>query len=439
MYLNALLPLVFVLAFIALALNNADDLGPAWSTATAAASRAAATVRPSFTHNNMASAAQTAAGVAATGASAGTSPGTPAATGGRNQPPPPPPNPFVRAAREHVEPFLDKSDQLVSGTTIARDANDVPAFGFVRHIILEVVASGGDAGGNPAVANEDSPWNVLQSIAMLDTNGNQLFGPLDGFSTYLANKWGAYVFVSDPASGPRFDDVDADGNFSFLLRVPIEIAQRDGLGALANTHSNASYKLNYTLNDPSRVYDTQPDTLPSVRVRCWLEAWTQPPVTDIRGFPNALVPPALGTAQYWSKSTINVLAGEQRLRLTRMGNLIRNIVFVLRDQDPKRVTGAFPDPFRLELDGIPIVNIGRGVQRQYMAERSGNALDAGVIVLDYTHDLLLRMGNEMRDLYIPTSNASRLELVGTFGAEGVLDVLTNDIAPSGDVYLPLDA
>jgi hypothetical protein len=150
--------------------------------------------------------------------------------------------------------------------------------------------------------------------------------------------------------------------------------------------------------------------------------------------PNMTTPPAMGTTQFWSKSVFNVNAGDQRIRLTRVGNLIRNLLFIFRNATPARISTAFPDPVRVEWDGKILFNMGSLIWQHYMRERNQLTADTGVFAYQATFDLDYKPGNEMRDQYIPTTQATRLELVGSFGVAGTLTVLTNDVAPAGDVY-----
>lgn len=348
-------------------------------------------------------------------------------------------NPFVRAAVEHVEPFDDRSILLTTAGATAVGPVDVAAFGYARHILMLVEATGGVGGGATVAAHEDSPWRAIRDIAITDVNGVPIVGPLSGHDVYLVNKWGAYNFDQDPINSPAYSapvlGAGASGNFSFMLRVPLEIAGRDALGALPNMNSAATYKLAFTVAPATEIYTTAPaTTLPTVRVRSFLEAWSQPPQADLRGVPNQTTPPALGTTQFWSKSVFNINAGEQRIRLTRMGNLIRNLLFIFRNATPVRNSTNFPDPIRLEWDGKVVFNEARLILLHYMRERNGIAPDTGVFALQYTHDMDYKPGNELRDLYIPTSQATRLEMTGSFGVAGTLTVLTNDVAPAGDVY-----
>lgn len=340
-----------------------------------------------------------------------------------------PTNVFTRAAREHTEPFFSRTHADFGTAQIQAGPIDVPAFGYMSHVLVKVTATGGADGLAAVAGHEDGPWNILASISLEDTNGATIVAPMDGYSLYLANLAGAYAFETDAASAPEFLGIaDAtDGNLSFILRLPVQICQRDALGALPNQQANATYKVRYTLATSAAVYTVAPDTLPDVTVSLFLEAWTQPPATALDGSPNMQEPPARGTLQNWTRQQINTQAGVQKHRLTRVGNLIRTLVFVFRTTTDRDTTN-WPTALRFELDGYPLHNnLDRDVWRRHMWERYGRTLPTGVFVLDFTHDLDGRPGNEMRDLWLPTTPGTKLEIEGNFGAEGVIDVLTNDV------------
>jgi len=352
------------------------------------------------------------------------------------------PNPFVRASEEQFFPFDDRT-MVMTANAVQVGPIDVPATGYLRHVVLLVSATGGVGGAANVAAHEDSPWRALSDISLTDTNGAQIVGPLDGYELMLANRWGAYAFETDPKQGPEYVapavGAGATGSFAFMLRIPVEIAGRDALGALPNMNASNTYKLTYTLAASTRVYTVAPaTTLPSVRIRAGIEAWAPPPPADQRGVPNITVPPAMGTTQNWTRTQINSNAGDQRIRLPRVGQLLRNLVLIYRDTATGlRNTASIPDPIRVELDRNVLTNEWRDYRRRLMRERYTqplDAFDAGVVVLDFTHDLDYKPGNEMRDLYLPTSQATGLEILGSFGAAGTLTVLTNDVAPGGDVF-----
>lgn len=344
-------------------------------------------------------------------------------------------NPFTRATREVVEPFGEAQRVLSAALQNVSDV-EVPPFGFLRNIVAMVDATGGAGGG--AVAHEDAPWNVLQDVQVTDTNGRPLSGPVTGFDLYLKEKWlPGSAFDSNLTNSPYFQAVDANGNFRFLLRIPVEVSIRDALGSLPNQNASAEYRLSYSIAPSTVIYTAAPvGNLPTIRVRFYLEAWSPAEAADPNGVANLTHPPAEGTTQHVVKSTPVVQAGEQRVRLTRVGNMIRGLILVLRSNaaPPLRTTDDFPQQFRIEWDTRNLAVIDRDLLRHYMWERSGYQPDAGVIVLDFAHDFDGRTGNEIRDQWLPTTGATRLDIVGTFGAAtGALQVITNDVAPAASI------
>lgn len=348
--------------------------------------------------------------------------------------------PFVRAAQEHIEGFLDVSQQIgASGIPLA--PVDLPAYGFVRGVYIEVTATGGS--GTVAVAKGDAPFTALTDISIMDVNGAPIVGPLDGYDVLLANKYGGYRRVNTQRH-PDFKAVQTDGTFSFLIYVPIEVNQRDGLGSLANLNAASSYKLRATVAAASSVYSTNPTTLPTVRVRAWLDAWTQPAATDLAGNAQATQPPAHGTTSFWSKNVVNVSAGAQTIKLQRVGNLIRDMILIYRDTNGVRNSTNFPAPLDLYWDTRLLKSYQPIVWRSDMSERfslynttadAADGLNTGVFVHDFMHEFDGKAGVELRDGWLPTVQSTRLELNGVFGAAGTLTVLTNDVAPQGEVFV----
>lgn len=350
-----------------------------------------------------------------------------------------PANPFIRSSQEII---LQGDQRTVQITAAPQPFGpiDIPAAGYMAHIVLEVIAAGGVGGAATVAITEDAPFNVLRDITLTDVNGRPIQGLVDGHDLFLENVVGGYTFMTDPRQDPETYvapavGAGASGDFRFKLRVPVQLTGRDGLGALPNMNAAQTYKLSYTVAASSAIYSTAPaTTLPSVTIRCWLEAWALPGDRDLRGNPNTMAPPALNTTQFWAKSVLEHGAGDVRLQLPRRGNLIRNLIFIERTLAGARTTTNFPDPLRFEWENRNVFVASRSLLRSYFWERSGVALPTGVFALDYTHDLDYRIGDEMRDLYLETHGGSKLEIIGSFGAAGRLTVLTNDVTPAGDVY-----
>lgn len=368
--------------------------------------------------------------------------------------------PFIRASMEHREPCgIDVQRQLLTSGAQDLGVFDVPAYGYVRSLVLVVSGTGGT--GSP-VFYEDGPFSVLQNVALTEPNGAVIAQFNSGYELFLANKWGGYAnpIGADARMAPT-TSTDATGNFAFVLRIPIELSGRDGLGALPNQNAAATFKLRMSLASGAAaatgpLYTTAPTAQPTVRVQVYLEAWDQPEVA-VAGMTNQVTPPAMNTTQFWSAQIYNVGAGAQTNRLTRVGNYVRNLIFICRTAATGlRATGQtnWPDPLSVILDARPIDTASKTLWTEQMWRRSGyggrapytattvaetkdaaGSLDSGVFVLDFTHEFDQSIGQENRDLWLPTLGSSRLELQGIFGAACTVTVLTNDVAIAGPVFL----
>ena len=368
--------------------------------------------------------------------------------------------PFVRATVEHTEPTSYDVSQLLGTGAITLPDVVIPAYGFLRAIKLVVTTS---AGAGAAVFSADAPFNVLQNIILQEPNGAQIANFPSGYDLYLANKYGGYWHGNDPRiSGNQTFNLTG-GLFSFTLRIPIELNLRDAVGSLPNQNSGAQFRVKMNLaasatgTGASTPYTTQPaTTFPTVRIRAFAEEWDQPE-DNTDGRPNQTVPPALNTTQYWSRQDFPVNAGQAQIRLTRVGNLIRNLIFVFRDASTGQRTAdaTWPDPLTVYYDTRPLDIISRGVWIDRIYERYGYgaqlgntnsaagtalALDSGggresaVWPLDFCHEFGGFVGRELRDLWLPTLSSTRLEVQGTFPA-GTLSVLTNDVTIADNVWL----
>lgn len=365
--------------------------------------------------------------------------------------------PFVRASARHREPTGIDVSKLLTGASQDLGVFDIPAYGYVESLVILVQATGG---AGAATASEDYPFNALSNIALTEPNGAFITQFSSGYSQGMANKWGGYRFTNDPRSSPAAGGINmaAGGNFQFLYRVPVGLNLRDGLGALPNQNAAATFKLRLTLSANTTIYSVVPATTqPTVRVRVFLEAWDQPEVQS-GGAVNQLTPPAVNSTGFWSEQIFNVNAGQQTIRLTRVGNYIRNLIFIYRRTAGTRANGQsdWPDPLSIFLDTRPLDIIDKTNWLQQMYERTGyggalatavgtagtvpagdsaQGLDNGVFIYDFMHEFDGHLGFENRDLWLPTLGSTRLELQGSFANAGTLTVLTNDIAVAGSVFL----
>lgn len=353
--------------------------------------------------------------------------------------------PFVAGTRRIDSIDYDETKTMNAGT------QDMPVWeispdGFVRGAFMLV--EGTTASNVAATAfTADGVFAAIDTITMNDTNNKAIFGPMGGHDWYECLKFGGYAFSDDAKLSPIFNATTGTGatggSFAFVLWLPIEIVQRDGLGALPNKSSSATYNVSVRLAPTSAVYSTAPTNAPSVRIRWQLVGWMDPNAADMRGNPVAQNPPAVQSTQYWDRQTYTVNSGAFNFRLLGIDSLVRNLIFVLLDADNSRQQGDsdFPDPFTLQYETAQPINrvkniwrhmIGRDYGYNETVETAGGR-DYGVYPEPYNKDFELKPGNETRLGYMPVSSSTTLKVSGNIGGTGshTLVLLVNKIVPAG--------
>lgn len=354
--------------------------------------------------------------------------------------------PFIRASQLHREfGNVDKSLQI-TGSDQDLGVFEVPAYGYLANIVLVVEATGGAS--TPAVVfAENSPFNALKQIYLEEPNGAVISQFKSGYELFLANKFGGYGWVDPRATSKGFSTSTTVGNFSYVLKIPVQLRKRDGLGSLPNQNSSAQFRLRATLAKSSEIYTTAPGTtLPTVRVRAYIEAWDQPS-DSAQGRLNNVTPPAVNTTQYWSSQEYSVVSGENTIQLKRVGNYIRNLILVFNETSQTRANSEadIPDPLKLHYDARILDLVNNRVYLDQIVDRykldPTAAIDAAggrenaVRPYDFCHEFDGTVGNENNDLWLETLTSTRLELQGSWGAAGTLTVLTNDVSVAGNVFM----
>lgn len=361
--------------------------------------------------------------------------------------------PFVRAAISHRESCgYDVSVPLTGSVQNLPDIL-VPAYGYLRSIRLVVTTSGGAASVAPTGYTENGPYNALTNIILQEPNGAQIHNFPDGWWLAMCNKYGGYTAFGDPRQNGTYSAVlTTSPSFSFMLRIPVELNIRDGLGSLPNQNSAAQFRVKLQLNNLTSIFTAGTwTTNPTVRVRAYVEAWDQPEAST-NGQPNQTTPPAMNTTQFWSVQQFPVNAGTQNVKLTRVGNYIRNLIGVYTNASGLRtpVDANMPDPLTFYYDTRPVDIIDRQEWIGQITERYGyvtavgptaiapdtpGGRDFSVWPLDFCHEFDGVVGRENRDQWLPTLSSSRLEWGGNFGAAGTLSIMTNDVVTVGNVFL----
>lgn len=336
--------------------------------------------------------------------------------------------PFTSGSHEHTEPAFTAT--YTPGTSVQRlNPTDIPAYGYISALVLDVQCSGG-AGGTLAA---DAPWNMLTDITLQDVNGSQIVGPINGYELMIANLVGGYGGVRpNPADSPEY--VGSAPNPSFMLRVPVEITHKDALGALSNQNSSANYKLTFGINTTANIYSVAPTTAPTITVRCHLEAWTLPADRDSRGNPQAQVPPLLGTGQYLSvQGPRNTVVNGFEAPFTRLGQYLRFVAMIARDNSGVRSDTVFPEPFVFEWDGMQIHNMTQRLLNRRFFERVNGVFTrpTGVFVLPWNYGgEWPGLGNEQPTGWLPTTQSSRMLVKGGGNTTaGNVTFITCEVAP----------
>lgn len=349
--------------------------------------------------------------------------------------------PFIRASGLHRETMYDKGSITLGTSSQDLGTIDVPAYGYLRAVVFTVEASGGSGSTTAGVMADDAPWNVLNNITFQEPDGSTIAQFNSGYDLYLANKYGGYRAHNDPKLSIAYSAPDDGGNFRFQLRIPLELSARDGLGSLPNQNSAAQFKVRATIGSADTVFSTSPDTVPSVSLKMSVECWDQPQPNN-GGVANETEPPASNTTQYWNPQQYNITSGESSPRLTRMGNYVRNWVFVFRDDTGAR-TDDWPNPCRIYLDARPKDVVRKTEWQNTIYERYGltgdydsaGGPDTGVWPYDFCHEFDGNVGFENRDLWLPTLGSTRVEVEGNFPTSGKLHVHTNDVSIAGTVWM----
>jgi hypothetical protein len=325
------------------------------------------------------------------------------------------------------------------------------ATGWLRGLYLLVQGTGLTAG----TATADGPFIIFSNIELDDVNNEAIFGPFDGYTAFLTNKYGGYYYADDPATSPIYANTGttSTNNFTFLLYIPLEIVNRDPIGPVASVNNTASLTLRMSLNAVSAVYTTVTGTL-SVRIRGTQDFYWEPRRADKQGRPISPEPPASGTTQYWTQGSL-AIAGAGTINsqlITGLGYPFREYLFLLRDGTGSRANGEtnWPDPLvALKFEANMLLsNVSKSFWQAMMARVTGytsgtaDARGAGVTpgkengayLLYFNNDFFRNaIGGETRRTYLITSPGSNFIYNANVGGAGNLYSIVNYIAPGGGV------
>src|SRR5215469_9603481 len=323
------------------------------------------------------------------------------------------------------------------------------ATGWLRGLYLLIQGTGLTAG----TATADAPFILFSNIELDDVNNEAIFGPFDGYTAFLTNKYGGYYYADDPGTAPIYalSGTTSTNNFTFLLYIPLEIVNRDPLGAVASVNNTASLTLRMSLNATSALFTAVTGTL-AVQIRGTQDFYWEPRRADKQGRPISPEPPSSGTTQYWTQGSL-AIAGAGTINsqlITGLGYPFREYLFLLRDNTGSRANGEtnWPDPLvGLKFEANMLFSqYPKLLWQQIMSKMYGytnptaDTLTAGSIpsknnglyVMNWNKEFaFMKPGSETRRNYLITSPGSNFIFNGAIGGAGTLYSIVNYIASGG--------
>lgn len=358
--------------------------------------------------------------------------------------------PFALASRKQTRLSFDLgTTSLDSAAAKPITPVQIPAVGYLSHLNLEVtVTTVGGAGGTAFAA--DGPFNILQSVEFKTAAGNDIIVPVTGYGLYIQNKWGAQYAVapqSDAKASHSYSKVDgANAAAHFFLQIPLEIDTANGYGSIPALASNRSYQLNLILAAISTAFTAA--ALPgstTVAIRGTAHYWSEPPASTASGAQQATAPTGIGSVSQWQMEMPTVTPGDKLIKSNNVGNVLRTLIFILRNSTGARIDADWPAFSELYLDNEPMFYLPKTEWEDSMSKwlnvsaktkdsATAVSLDTGVYVIPF-HALaggFLGDPANSRAQYLPTVDASQLQIRGTsFGANvSTLEIYTNSVIPS---------
>lgn len=312
----------------------------------------------------------------------------------------------------------------------------IPPSNILRCVYLEVAATGGSG---TAVFQADAPLNIFQTVNFADAGGTSIVGSFDSYTLAMVMKWGGYDNNGDPRANATYSTNTTGGLFNLVFKIPVEIVNRTGVGALQNTSTNSPLTLSLTLNSSSGVYSTAPTTLPSVKVTARLGGYWKGSNAAA-----SQTPSAFGSTSYWNRTSIQSLSGASQFQLPNLGlgNPLRNLVFMNYATGGARSSADFPDPIEIDFRGNKLFQSSQNLWKYLMSAAydlesttadAANGLDTGVFVLPFDKDFGFAPGEELGNSYLTTSVGDSIQLIGSWAASSTLYELVNFFAVKGAV------
>lgn len=369
--------------------------------------------------------------------------------------------PFIRGSGKSLWKFKTWSGQTLQANTQDFDSNEIKAYDYMRALVVEVINTAN--GGATGTAQADAPFNYFTTMKVYQPNGQTMYQVSSGMHAAYIQKYGMYRANSDPRSDPNF--LVTGSAATFRLRIPFELDLRDALGALPNKDAAAPFNFDFSLNTLAKVYGTSQGTSPTFTINLYLEAYDQPPTT-LNGQNVQTTPPNMNTLQRWTEQNVTMSTGTFDVRVRKLGNYIRELIWIMKNSSLARIGGAASqavswssDPAQIVLDEDTKDNIPQnewftrmweiwgygGLQtgtaatlqstsNGQIAFDSTQGLDTGVYVTQYFHNT--RTDEEDTNLYEPTIESEDYLLRGSWGTNCYkMTILVGEVLPQGNIFV----
>lgn len=363
---------------------------------------------------------------------------------------PAPQIPFTRAARMKSNVAFVTNPTTITGASVPLPPIQVAAAGYLAGLECIVNITSAANAATVTTTPADQPWAVINQMSLVNSAGDNIISPVSGYQWYLMNKYGANRVqppFNDPRRDPQFSALTTGagataGSGTFRLWIPVEVDPAQAFCAIPNLAANKAYNLNFLIAPTTAIYGVAPTT-PQVSITVIQHFWSQPSGVNGAGVAQQVAPPSVGSVSLWQIETAPVTPGDRLIQSHNVGNVIREVIFILRTAAGVRTAADWPALSQIVLNNDLLFYLPLLEWQAHMAEAFGyntgavetsGGLDNGVFVL--SQFMSVENGQAQpsgqRDQYLPTLDATLLQWRGTnIGATGsTLEILTNSIKPS---------
>ena len=355
--------------------------------------------------------------------------------------------PFRRATTGRTDKI-----QVITGTVsaaIQRFDQSIDGSGYLAAIDIDVSVVCATNAATVAY-NEDGPYNFLNSVVLRDVNGELI--NLTGYHLHLLNLYAGYTPSLSRESSTDTNvylktagAVAAGGSFRFHLYAPAAINHRTLLGLVGNQDRAQRYSLRTDVDTTATVYSTAPTNPGAYTITKIYENYSVPAAVNQFGIPQQQFPDAFGALHFLTQTvseSVPVGGSTVNHYLKRVGNTVRVLVLVFRSNGTRATAESnLPTGVQLKIGDTTIFNESVAYRRRVMFDRFGFDSPAGVLVYDFTTDIMNRAGAEFGDDWIWTQSVVNMQFLISYPAgfgstNNSLTFLTSDliIPPNVDPY-----